>query len=493
MLDGRVPGSFRDPSGFVFLHGGRVLRAVDEGCFQSLEKLHSDGTLARLSQTHGLVATQIVEQEADGAALESVYSDTYRYLEHERITPITYPYEWTLSMLADAAICTLDLQLELANSGYSLKDATPFNVQFVAGKPKFIDVASIELPGRRDIWFALGQFFQLFLYPLLLCRYRGWDLSSLFLARPNGRSIEEVAHAFGWMGLLRPILLMDLSVPLLFQWLSRGNSSKRRNLLTKPAGNAAPQVLNLRRLRRKTARIAAGYRPRSGWAAYTDHRNYTHAGEDAKMALIEGFLRETSPATVVDVGCNTGEYSFVAAETGAKVVAIDSDHDAVEVLYRRLRDKPMDITPMVGDISNPSPGIGYMNTERSPLLQRIQGDCVLCLALLHHLLITANLSLAAVRDMLAVLTTRDVVLEFVPTDDEMFRTLLGLRVDLFGELTLARCRSVFTEQFTVLKEVRLPQSKRSLLFLRLTSAAWQPLATNPNEQSRPTGNDDSAG
>jgi len=173
MLDGRVPGSFRDPSGFVFLHGGRVLRAVDEGCFQSLEKLHSDGTLARLSQTHGLVATQIVEQEADVAALESVYSDTYRYLEHERITPITYPYEWTLSMLADAAICTLDLQLELANSGYSLKDATPFNVQFVAGKPKFIDVASIELPGRRDIWFALGQFFQLFLYPLLLCRYRG--------------------------------------------------------------------------------------------------------------------------------------------------------------------------------------------------------------------------------------------------------------------------------------------------------------------------------
>lgn len=469
ILDGRAPGSYRDPSGFVFFHEGRVLRTVDEERFRLIEQLDSDGILTRLEETHGLVRTKIVDDRRDLDVLGTLHSEVHGYLEHERITPITYPYEWTFSMLADAAICTLDLQMELTRAGYALKDATPFNVQFVRGRPTFIDVASIECPSRLDLWFALGQFLRTFLYPLLLCRYRGWDLQSFFLARPDGRTIDEVARAFSWLDRLRPMMLLDLTAPYWLQCLSGKNSSRQRGLLAKRDSKSEAQLLNLRRLKRKVVRLASGYKPRSDWSAYKDRCNYTRAAEKAKKEVIGDFVSETRPATVLDVGCNTGDYSFVSADCGAKVVAIDSDHDAVELVYGRLRGKPMDVTPLVVDLSNPSPGIGYMNTERSPLLQRAKADCVLCLALIHHLLITANLSLAAVRDLLASLTTRDVVLEFVPPDDPMFQTLLQLRVDLFQDLTLERCRSVFGERFSVLKEVHIQESTRTLLFLRRRS------------------------
>src|SRR5205085_1033337 len=155
-------------------------------------------------------------------------------------------------------------------------------------------------------------------------------------------------------------------------------------------------IVNLTRIRGKIQKLAAGYRPAGVWADYTRSCTYDTESEQAKKALVKRFLEIAQPAHVLDVGCNTGDYSFPAAETGARVTAVDGDHDAVEILYRRLKQKPARITPMVGQVANPSPGIGYMNTERSPFLERAKSDCVMALALIHHLLVSANLSLAAI-------------------------------------------------------------------------------------------------
>jgi hypothetical protein len=149
----------------------------------------------------------------------------------------------------------------------------------------------------------------------------------------------------------------------------------------------------------------------------------------------------------------------------------------VELLYRRLRAEPAAITPMVVDLCNPSPAVGYMNRERESFLDRVEADCVLALALIHHLLVSGNLSLSAIRDMLLALTRRDVVLEFVPTDDDMFRRLMKFRVDLFGGITLEACRAVFAQGFQILKEEPIPGSKRTLLFLRKSAGSGDPRRT----------------
>jgi hypothetical protein len=148
------------------------------------------------------------------------------------------------------------------------------------------------------------------------------------------------------------------------------------------------------------------------------------------------------------------------------VLAVDSDHDAIELLYRRLKQEPVAITPLVADLSNPSPAIGFRNQEREALLGRLQSDAVLALALLHHLLVSANLSLEAARDMLYDLSRDHVVLEFVPPDDVQFRRLLRFRDEDFSWLTLDACRTTLSARFTVVEEHAVPGTPRTMLFLR---------------------------
>jgi hypothetical protein len=120
---------------------------------------------------------------------------------------------------------------------------------------------------------------------------------------------------------------------------------------------------------------------------------------------------------------------------------------------------------MVVDLSNPSPAIGYLNQERMAFFDRAQADCVMALALLHHLLVSGNLSLEAVRDMLCALARPSLILEFVPTNDPMFQRLMRFRVDLFGGLTLEKCKAAFGERFDIVREAPVEGSPRTLLLM----------------------------
>ena len=468
----RIAGSYRDPSGFVFSHDERIFRAIDTECHDLLRHLADSGVLSSLQARELVVQTSFVEDPQLVKVFRAEYAAYEHFLEHERVPVVTYPYEWSVSMLADAGLLTLNLQLQLLDHGYSLKDATAYNVLFVNGRPRFIDIPSIERPERQDVWFALGQFMRMFLFPLLLVRHCGWDLRSYFLASIGGREIEQVAGSFrGWQR-LRPGVFFDVILPLWLQrWAERGKRTKQ-DVLAKATRNSDAQRFNLNRLRRKVERLANGY-PMSDqggeWLSYTEMCNYSRISEEAKKEAVRGFLDGTKPSRVLDLGCNTGDYANIAADCGAEVIAADADHDVVEALYRRLRDNPAAITPMVLDVANPSPGIGFMNEERAPSCERISADCVLALALMHHLLVSANLSMAGIRDVMSTLTKRYLVIEFVPTDDSMFERLLRFRVNLFDSITLDLCKQVFLESFDLLNEMPIAESKRTLLFFQKRS------------------------
>ena len=298
--------------------------------------LAASGTLARLIDEKRLVPTTFVDEPSLRKVLQEENVGFESFLEHEVLHTISYPYEWTVSMLADAGIHTLDLQISLLAAGCSLKDATAYNIQFVAGRPVFIDISSIERPARLDVWFALGQFYQMFLFPLLLCVDGGWDLRSYFLGRLQGRQIEEVARNFGWLARLRPRLLGDLTLPLwLHRWAEKGKRANRE-VLEKDRPSTTAQLFNLRRLRKKLAKLADRYQTRGIWSEYTAICNYRDDAEEAKKSLTREFLTSTKPRRVLDLGCNTGEYSRLAASCGSDVWATDADHDALEILYRQF-------------------------------------------------------------------------------------------------------------------------------------------------------------
>ncbi|MFT7633047.1 MAG: SAM-dependent methyltransferase [Mariniblastus sp.] len=462
----RIAGSFRDPSGFVFLRNEEVFRSIDDDCHALLAELENEGKLTDWVDRQLIVGTEFVESGDLFDELRDELPETKHFLRHERIPLVTYPYEWSVSMLADAGIHTIDLQIELLSTGCSLKDATAYNVQFVDGKPTMIDIASIEKPNRLDVWFALGQFLQMFVYPLLLTRKRGWDLRSYFQSNLNGRDIDSVANSFSAFERLSPGLLLDLTIPWWLHRMSEKKQGSKRDVLEKTVTNTSGQIFNLKRLRRKIAKLAAGYRTSGVWSDYTKICNYDDEADAAKKELVRGILMETSPVEVLDIGCNTGTYSFLAAECGANVTAVDGDHDAIEVLYRRLRANPASINPLVIDISNPSPAIGYMNVERGSFLERSNPDCVMALALMHHLLVSANMSLEAICEQMHTMTRRDLIIEFVPTDDNMFERLMNYRVDLFQHINLPACLAAFQKRFHLVQQHPIPGSKRTLLYFR---------------------------
>jgi SAM-dependent methyltransferase len=468
--DDRVSGSFRDPSGYVFWYKGRLLRCIGEDCRETLKGLSESGLLAKLMAEGLVVPSRFVTDAEDLQAARQQQPGFAAYLEHEVIEPISYPYEWTVSMLADAALLTLDLQLRLMRAGYALKDATAFNIQFSKGAPVFIDLPSIERPKRMDIWYALGQFQRMFLYPLLLCRHYGWDVASYFLPRLDGRGLQDMQRILSPAQRWHPRLWMDISLPLLLEKRMSQRAPTGQELLNKSVPNTTPQAMTLRRLRSKIESLASGYRRQGAWAQYEKTCTYSATATNTKKDLVRQYLRRAQPKRVLDLGCNTGEYTFLAAECGARVLAVDADHDAVDVLYGRIRGKRLAATPLVVNICQPTPGIGYLNQERTSFLDRGQAECVIALALLHHLLVSGNLPLAACRDLLARLTTDSLVLEFVPTDDPMFQQLTKYRTTEFDDVTLNACLEIFSHCFEIESVQPVPDLKRHLLFLRKRKA-----------------------
>ncbi|MBU1694980.1 MAG: class I SAM-dependent methyltransferase [Verrucomicrobia bacterium] len=460
-------GSYRDPDSFVFYHGGRVCRAVSPELWPALEAAWQGGVIETLIRDGVLIGSELVpEGSEDHEAFSRHFPGMARFVLHQRVPSVSYPYEWSFSMLADAALLHLTIQEALLKADLSLKDATAFNVQFVRGRPVLIDLGSIEKPGRRDVWVAYSQFCRMFLYPLALQLFRGMNFRQIFLADVQGISAEETYKLLGFWRSFSPAFFMDVFLQRQFNRADQARVRRLKPQLTKGSGDPAVQVFNLRRLARKVKKLRARYTCAGPWSEYEQTHSYAGSARGEKEEYVGRFLKTYKPATVLDLGCNTGVFSLMAAREGAQVVAMDGDHDCVEMLYRKVREEQLPILPLVINLTNPSPAIGFDNRERLRFADRIRGETVLALALVHHLLVSGNLSLAAIRDLMAGLTTKYLVIEFVEREDEMFQTLLALRKDTCGTLSLQTFVNVFQERFDLLDSRPLAGTRRHLLTMQ---------------------------
>jgi SAM-dependent methyltransferase len=466
-------GSFRDPSGAVLYLDGRVYRGVDEATFCRMRRLKDEGVLEELAEKGKLIPTKIVEPNSpEGGKLAETFPAFAFFIAHESLPFVSYPYEWTVGMLADAGLLHLDLQLFLLKRGYSLKDASAFNVTFVGTRPVFMDLPSIEVPRRYDIWMAYGQFCRMFVYPLLLAHYRGMDLRQCFLGNLSGPSVSETRRLLGRVGSLRPAAFLDVFLQHLLCATAEkriGKSGLRGCAPCSPTAktDSRAQELNLARLRGKLERLSLRHADRaSEWSAYELTKSYNRDDETEKTSFIEAFLKDHHPQSVLDMGCNTGRYSKLAAQSGAAVVAADADHESVDVLYRSVRGKAINLQPLCVDITNPAPALGFRHRERKSFEARARFDCILALALVHHLLVAARIPLAALCEMFSSLTREWLVVEFVSPQDAMFQRLLATREDLYQDLTEGRFESEFSNAFAIVRRQSLMGGRRTLYLMR---------------------------
>ena len=457
-----LPLSWRDPNGVVVKLHGRVLRAVVPERSEQTRQLLSSPWMVRLIE-QGVVPKTI---EVPEASPQVMLPAPGLWLEHEVLEFPCYPHEITALQLYDSAHLTLKIAIEAAQQGWILKDASAWNVLHSKGRPVFIDFLSFERQQPTGSWIAYGQFVRHFLLPLLLYRKLAMTPPEIFLTHRDGMSPERAYQ------LLRGLDLVSVSVfelVVLPNLLSRSGgrmiaAQNRGKPRVFDASMGLPLLLGMfRRLQRLLEKLRPDHsKSKSLWGGYEETRvHYSDADLEAKRAFVRQHLGEGR--RVLDLGCNAGEFSLLAAAgSGRTVVAADADDPALSRLYARIRGKGTLITPVLLNIGRPTPSVGWQNRETESFLERSVGqfDCILMLGLIHHLLVSERATLPMVADLLAGLGANRVILEWVDPTDQKFQQVAGLNAPLYRGLDSAGLEACMGQKYKLLEKLPLPCGTR---------------------------------
>jgi ribosomal protein L11 methylase PrmA len=454
----RDPGSYRDPGGFVYRRDGVLYRQIGPSSIDDWDAFLASGLADRLIASGRLIGHEVVDL-TDAATAEA-----RAVIKPDPIDFISYPYEWTFGELQDAALLTLDIELEALKVGWTLKDASAYNVQFRDARPVLIDSLSFEPHEDGTPWVAYRQFCEHFLAPLAVMSRRDIRLSALLRADPDGIPLDLAKGLVPWRTRLNFGLLSHLHLHANAQVRHAANDDEG-----KAAKSARISRTRLIALIGNLRNTVAGLSWKPGgteWSDYADNTSYNDAATVSKERLVGEFVAQVDGTRAWDLGANTGRYSRIAAETGKRVLAFDIDPAAAERNYRQIRrEERADILPLILDIANPSPGIGWANKERRSLLERADPDVILALALVHHLAISRNVPLPMLLDLFAAMAPWAIV-EFVPKEDVMVRRLLATRRDVFPDYTLEGFRTAAAVRWDVVTEAPIEESPRTLFLLR---------------------------
>lgn len=412
------PGSFRDPDARVFHVDGRVLR----GLTARAGRIYQEASTVRSAlENAGLFVSS---WEVDGVAVpEGVPSDVV--VESRRLPVISYPSEWSFTMLQDAALATLDANRIALDHGFILKDASSFNVAFDGPRPTILDVASLEPFGEKGIWTAYAQFCDHFLSPLMAEAHVGLAAGDLLRGRVEGFPIAELNVLLRGRAALRKGVPAHVKLRAALERRSGSMSAGSRRAV----GRAELPRAAVARSFDKMKELVAGLESqrKSLWAGYEETAPYT---EDEALAKLEFVTRAAASASrhdlAIDIGANEGRYTRVLGDEFATVVAIDNDAGVVDALYRSARGDGFGVVPLVVDVSNPTPAFGWSSSERAAFVDRVRPDFATWLAVVHHLALTGGIPL----DLLVariVGFSKDAVVEFVGLEDPMVRRITATR------------------------------------------------------------------
>jgi len=443
----------------VYRRDGVLLRQVQPSWAEEWGAFASSALAKRLVDTGRLVAWH-------EAPLSDAFDDTAAVVIRPEAVPfISYPYEWTFGQLRDAALLTLEVQASAVAADWTLKDASAYNVAFRGVTPVLIDHLSFQRLPPESPWVAYQQFCEHFLAPLALMARRDVRMGRMLRDQLDGIPLDLAARLLPGRTKLRLGLGAHVHLHARSQRSHAGDARKPTEVhLSRSRLSALIESL-------KGTIEGLRWDP-SGteWADYADkgHASYAGGKPDAKEAIVRDLLAAASPGTghaCWDLGANTGRFSAIAASQGYRVLSFDIDPAAAERHYRALRAAGRtDTTPLVMDLADPSPGLGWAGRERASLVDRADGEVILALALVHHLGIGRNVPLAMVADQFAALAPQAIV-EWVPRGDPMVDVLLASREDVFSDYTTEGFEAAVAARFEVRSRTPIPGSPRVLYHL----------------------------
>ena len=453
----RISGSFRDPSGQVFLNNGHIVRTINE-CYKEHWNYVLDSGLLEDAVKNGWIPSF--------SEIES--PEAWKSLEVEAIPFISYPYEWCFSQLKDAALLTLKLQIAALEKGITLKDSSSYNVQFCGSKSVFIDLLSFEIWREGSPWQAYRQFCMHFLAPLVLYSKLGMWCGSLTRLWIDGIPLSYACSMLPWYSRLSPNLMLHLFAHA--QMENRHADTRKSADKAKKVSMSKQSLINLAVSLQDAIDAQKLPAYSTQWGDYYDDTNYTSNAAAAKLNTVRVVAEKHQGCRMaVDLGANTGRYSLELAPYFTQVLAADVDPLAVERHYLKLKqDGPYNILPLVLDLSNPSPSLGWACMERDSFQQRCKADFIMALALIHHLTISAGIPFPQVSEFLSSLLIPggSLLIEFVPKEDSQVQRMLAAREDIFQDYSLVNFLKCFSANFEQQTLYELPDSARVLIYFK---------------------------
>lgn len=447
--------SFRDPAGFVFSEDGIVYRQINAAYKENYQHLITSGLYDKLVNEQLLVPHHEVPHSPDNNQI------AYKIIKPEHIPFISYPYEWCFSQLKHAASTIIKIQRISLDFGMTLKDSSAYNIQFKDGKPILIDTLSFERYHPGQSWYAYRQFCQHFLVPLALMSYVQVNLNQLLQTYVDGIPLELAMAILPLRSHFKFSLFSHIHMHAKIKNFYEAKRTEEENRHLSLTGLYAV-IDNLESAIRhlKWATRSAG------WSEYYGENNYSSESMQHKNKAVSEFIGRIKAELIFDLGANTGFFSRIPSRRNIRTVSIDRDHAVVEQNYLGcIKDKIENILPLVIDITNPSPAIGWENKERLSFIERASGGTILALALIHHLVISYNIPLEKVAYLFQKMCDT-LIIEFVPKTDYQVKRLLMGRDDIFSGYNQQDFERVFKEYFSLEGSVKLRDSDRVIYLFR---------------------------
>jgi len=397
------PLSFQDEAGRLFEWRGEIYRAIAGSAAPFYRRLFESDAGRELIAERLIVPTEVTPFAVEGYDL---------VLQHQRLPFASYPFEWPPAMFKAACLAIIDLALALSRHDLALKDAHPWNVLFDGVQPYWVDITSI-IPGNGGAgWPAVHEFDNECLRPLLLMAHGREKFARALIVNEGAVEERDLELLGGSSSVLRDLLTAQAShLPPNAQRLARKVLRRIRPFFGKVGNQPSTPLAAIRRTVEKIEvpfeqlpRLQAIGAPDDNWTA--------------KQRCVHQILEEKKPRTLLDVAAGDGWFSLLAAESGSRVVAFESDSEAAGRLFAKARAGHPWILPLIIDFTRPTPARGLSNHSQIAATERFRCEMVLFLGFLHDLVFRyRRLGLNEIADGIALSSSRWAVVEFIPPND----------------------------------------------------------------------------
>ncbi len=452
--------SFRDTAARVVKKENGYYRYIFNEYKAEYKHLMQSGLYKELTHKRLLIEHKEIPIDTDDPKV-------YKLLYPNQIPFQSYPFEWSFLQWRNAILAYLRINYIALNYGMILKDATPYNFYITGGKAVMFDTSSFMFFKENDKWIAYRQFCEEFLSPIVLMHYNGAEWSKLTMANLRGMPLSFVSKQLPIKSCFNLTTLINIHIHSRF---SVNNQSKELENKSKKGFTIVTIKSLLKIIINTITTWRKSHEFSNHWSSYYENDIESTEYLKDKESIIREWIEMFKPESVLDLGANTGKFSFIAADYAKRVISLEEDEKCVFEIEKKISEKNIDnVFAFIGNIAEPSPCIGLLNSETNLIYERAKSDLVLALGLIHHLYIINKFNFEQITKILSDYCQSYLIIEFIPISDNKIQLLALNNQKILEKYSFENFIYFLSTKFKLKKKISIKDSKRILLLLEKTN------------------------